>query len=194
MAHEGLHHVLSSEEKHLGGNMLEGDPFSYAPTTWRYLIDRFSIRSVLDLGSGMGNNAYWFHKQGLQVVAADGLLDNCKRAVFPTINIDLTKTNVYCPVDLVHCVEVVEHIEEKYIENLLDSMCNGKVILMTNALPGQGGYHHVNEQPTEYWIQKFHARGYSVALDDSQRVRVLAANDNALHVARTGLVLVKFNR
>jgi len=32
---------------------------------------------------------------------------------------------------------------------------------MTAATPGQGGTHHVNEQPREYWYKKFRSRGYS---------------------------------
>ena len=78
-------------------------------------------------------------------------------------------------VDLVHCQEVVEHIEERYLDNLLESMCAGRFILMTNALPGQGGHHHVNEQPTEYWIHHLAERGCQVMVEDTKRVRKLAA-------------------
>jgi hypothetical protein len=31
---------------------------------------------------------------------------------------------------------------------------------MTAATPDQHGVDHVNEQPFEYWIAKFHARGF----------------------------------
>jgi hypothetical protein len=101
---------------------------------------------------------------------------------------------VFCQVDLVHCQEVVEHIEEKFVKNLLQSLTCGRFIVMTNALPGQSGHHHVNEQPTEYWVE--HLRRYSceVLVEDTNRVRELAANDKAVYLARTGLVLVNRSR
>jgi len=64
-------------------------------------------------------------------------------SLYPAIQHDLTKGAVFARVDLVLCQEVVEHIEEKYLENLLDSFATGKYVLMTHAVPGQGGHHHV---------------------------------------------------
>jgi hypothetical protein len=32
---------------------------------------------------------------------------------------------------------------------------------MSAALPGTGGKDHVNEQPSEYWMAKFAARGFA---------------------------------
>jgi len=34
------------------------------------------------------------------------------------------------------------------------------VVLFSAAVPGQGGEHHVNEQPPEYWRSLFAERGY----------------------------------
>ena len=194
MAHEGLKHVTDQADQHLGGNISVGDPFSYSPRTWQYLMERFAIRSLMDLGSGRGYAAHWFHGKGVAAVSVDGLKQNCDYAVHPTLHVDLTQSGVYCPVDLVLCVEMVEHLEEKYLPNLLDSLCCGQIIVMTNALPGQGGYHHVNEQPTEYWIQKLQERGCSLALDDSKQIRNIAAQEGALHIARTGTVFVNNHR
>jgi hypothetical protein len=126
----------------------------------------------------------------MQVLAVDGLVYNVDKAIYPTLLCDLTKSSVHCKVDLVHCQEVVEHIEEKYIDNLLKSLACGKYIVMTNALPNQGGYHHVNEQTTEYWIEHLRKRNYEVLIEDSNRVRALAAKDGARYLAATGLVLV----
>ena len=190
MAHVGLNMIIDSDDPHVGGNILQGDPHSYAPSVWNYMIGRFGIRSVLDIGSGRGHVANYLHRAGLQVLAIDGLKENCKRSLYPSMHVDLTRSSVYCSVDLVNCVEVVEHIEEQYLDNLLTALSCGKVILMTNALPGQGGHHHVNEQPTKYWVQHLQSRGYLVSEDDTDRIKKLAQDDGALHLARTGLVLV----
>lgn len=187
--YQGLTNVQNTTQAHLGGNLLEGDPYTYCPRVWDYLIGRFAIQSVLDLGSGMGYASQYFHSKGLQVLAVEGLPDNVDKSHYPCIEHDITKSPVNCRVDLVHCQEVVEHIEEQYLDNLLASLMCGRIIVMTNALPGQGGYHHVNEQPTEYWIQHLQKRGCRVLVEDSNRVRNLAADEGAVYLAKTALVL-----
>ncbi|NBO35937.1 methyltransferase domain-containing protein [bacterium] len=104
---------LSEEEKHLGGNIKQGDPYTYCPNIWNYVIERFCIKSVLDVGSGRGFSAQYFYKHGCQVVAVEGVKENCQTALYPTIHHDLTKGPIYAKVDLVHCHEMVEHLEEK---------------------------------------------------------------------------------
>ena len=192
MNYQGLKGTEDKDNPHVGGNVSVGDPYTFSPNVWDYLIKRFSLRSILDLGSGSGYSAHYFHSAGMQVTAVDGLLENCNTAVYPTMHVDLTTTRVKMKVDLVHCQEVVEHIEEKYLDNLLGSMSCGKFILMTNALPGQGGYHHVNEQPTEYWVKHLADWGYQVLVEDTNRVRQLAQADGATYLAQTGLVLTKY--
>jgi hypothetical protein len=66
-----------------------------------------------------------------------------------------------------------------------------KFIVMTNALKGQGGHHHVNEQPTEYWVNHLRKYNYEVLSEDTNRVRKLAEKDGAIYLAKTGLVLAK---
>lgn len=171
--------------------MREGDPYTYAPSVWDYLIKRLALRSVLDLGCGMGHASAYFHSAGLQVVAVDGLAENVEKSLYPSVLIDLEQSRVTCRVDLVHCQEVVEHVEERYLPNLLASLACGQYILMTNALPSQGGFHHVNEQPTEYWIEHLKTAGFTAMGEDTRRVRELAARDGATYLAKTGLVLVK---
>ena len=190
MTYQGLTNVVSAAHPHLGGNAAEGDPFTYAHMVWDYMIRRFALASVLDLGSGLGYASDYFHRAGVRVLAVDGMPENVEKAIFPTVQIDLTDRPVVCKVDLVHCQEVVEHIEEQHLDNALRTLTCGRFILMTNALPAQGGHHHVNEQPTEYWIDHLKRRGCDVLVEDTSRVRALAANDKAKYIENTGLVLV----
>ena len=95
--------------------------------------------------------------------------------------------------DFVNCVEVVEHIEEKYVNNLMDTLCNGKYVLITHAFPGQDGWHHVNCQPSEYWIEKFSNRGYTFDEKQSLFLRKLASMDGAEHIKRSALFFIKDN-
>jgi hypothetical protein len=184
----GTTEVKAQDTPHLGGNIKEGDSFTFCPRVWTYVIERFCITSVLDLGSGVGNAAHWFFNKGLRTIAADGLPYNVEIAFYPTICHDLTKTSLVTNVDLVHCQEVVEHIEEKYLGNLLTSLASGRVILMTHALPGQGGHHHVNEKPADYWIKHIEARGYTLIKEETERVRQLAKQERAIYLEKTGLL------
>ena len=60
-------------------------------------------------------------------------------------------------------LEVAEHLPHAKAELFVDNLvAHGDVILFSAAVPHQGGEHHVNEQPPEYWRQKFKARGYDV--------------------------------
>ncbi len=186
-----MKYVTDQTNPHLGGNIHYGDPSTFCPQVWDYIIQRFAIKSVLDLGSGEGYSAAYFHSKGLITIATDGLLQNYQNSVYPTVLFDLTKGAFVCNVDLVHCQEVVEHIEEIYIENLLLSLTCGKILLMTHALPGQGGYHHVNEQPYEYWAQKLAEKGFELFVEETNHIRKISSLAGYPFFARSGLLFVK---
>lgn len=188
MASHAFRMVTSGDAPHLGGNVRFGDPDTYCPTVWNYVIDRFGISSVMDLGSGVGNAAEYFFRKGLRVIAVDGMAYNVKVAIYPTVLHDLTQSAFNTTVDLVHCQEVVEHIDEAYLDNLIASLMCGRYILMTHAVPGQGGHHHVNCQPAEYWIEQMERRGCQTLHADSARIKRFAEADSAIYMAATGLL------
>lgn len=182
------------EDEHLGGNILEGDPYTYSPTVWDYLIKRFALRSVLDIGAGMGYAADYFYRAGLQTLAVEGLESNVENSLYPSLKVDLTRSSVQCRVDLVHCQEVVEHIEEMFVDHLLHSFACGRILVMTHALPGQGGYHHVNLQPPEYWIDNLKRYNFEFLATDTHRIRNMAEQDGAVYMAQSGMVFVNRER
>jgi hypothetical protein len=51
--------------------------------------------------------------------------------------------------------------------------------------------HHVNCQPGEYWIEKLAAHGFNWLQIDTDRVRKMASDDGAWHLARSGLVFAR---
>lgn len=63
--------------------------------------------------------------------------------------------------DLAMSLEVAEHLDEKYADVFVNSLCrSADTILFSAAHPGQGGDGHLNEQPAEYWIEKFVSHGF----------------------------------
>jgi hypothetical protein len=194
VSYQGLQDASSESAPHLGGNIKIGDPYTYCPSVWDYLILRFGVESALDLGSGTGNAASYLHKKCVRVIAVDGLEENAQRSIYPTLVHDLTKGPIVTRVDLVHCQEVVEHVEETFLGNLLASLLTGKVIAMTHAVPGQAGYHHVNLKPKSYWVSHLSRCGAELLVEDTRRVRELARRDGAKYMAETGLVFVNRRR
>ena len=58
------------------------------------------------------------------------------------------------------CLEVAEHVEPALGDALVEFVAPlAPTVVFTAAHPGQGGLDHVNEQPREYWIERFDRAG-----------------------------------
>jgi SAM-dependent methyltransferase len=173
----------------LGGNVIGGDRRTFHPTLWSLLVERFAIESVLDVGCGEGHCVRYFAEHGIRAFGFDGLRQNIERAVVPIELHDLRSGPFVAPVDLVHCCEVVEHVDERYLPNVLRTLANGRVIAMTHAVPGQGGHHHVNCQPAEYWIERVEALGYTFLPDVTAEGKAsIERADHWTYFVGTGLI------
>ncbi|MEO7654925.1 MAG: methyltransferase domain-containing protein [Sphingomicrobium sp.] len=132
------------------------------------LLREMSIASLLDVGAGHGAwAAEWMAAGVKDVLAVDGDYVDRDHLAVPTENFrahDLaTPLKLGRRFDLVQTLEVAEHLPadkaDLFVANLT---AHGDVILFSAAVPHQGGEHHVNEQPPEYWREKLKARGYAV--------------------------------
>jgi hypothetical protein len=185
-------YVTDDNNLHLGGNKLNGDPCTFAPTSWNYIIKKFDIKTAIDLGSGLGYAAKWFFEQGVDITPVDGLEFNVSNSLIPAIRHDLTKGKLeHSSVDFFNCIEVVEHIEEKFLHNLMSTFTLGNYVLITHAIPGQKGWHHVNCRDSNYWIEQFNKYGFEFLEQDSKEIQKLAEADGAKHVHRNGLLFKK---
>lgn len=140
------------------------------------LVDWYEPASVLDLGCNVGWWLYWFGMHGVKdVLGIDG--ENMKEnncLLPPEFMVhDLTQPILIHPAkkglklmpryfSLCLCLEVAEHLEEQYADTLVQTCINhSDRVIWSAATPGQGGYNHVNEQPHQYWIDKFATHGYT---------------------------------
>lgn len=179
-------YVVDPTNPHLGGNIRGGDLSTFAPDVWDWVVKRFCVRSVLDVGSGEGHAADYFSRLGCRVIAVDGLSENVARAHYPTVKHDFSfGAFTTSPVDLVHCQEFVEHIDGRFLDYILETFSVGRVLLMTHATPGQNGYHHVNLQPPDYWINAVEGTGkFQYMPYDTQHLRSL----NSVYFKHSGLL------
>ncbi len=175
----------------LGGNVKFGDNATFCPRLWRYLVERFAVDSMLDVGCGEGHAVSFFRRIGVVAHGIDGLRTNVQRAVTPIALHDLLESDYYMPVDLVWSCEVAEHILEEKVENYLKTLANGKIVAMTHALPGQGGHHHVNCQPAEYWIDAMERHGYALAPFNNTYREVAKGDAHGNYFTQSGLVFFR---
>ena len=119
---------------------------------------------VVDVGCGPGIYLVPFQRQGCRVLGVDGAPEAGKSLDGSEfIHVDLrTDTLMLEPrYDLALCIEVAEHLKPEYADHLMDIVCDAaQTVFFCAAYPGQGGEGHYNEQPQEYWRQKFQARGF----------------------------------
>ena len=152
-----------------------GDFYSYidagsrrsAKAVAAILMAEMKIASLLDVGAGHGAwAAEWLAAGVKTVLAVDGDYVRTEQLAIPKKNFrahDLsTPLDLKKRFDLVQTLEVAEHLPADKADLFVDNLTrHGDVILFSAAVPHQGGEHHVNEQPPEYWRQKFAARGYA---------------------------------
>jgi SAM-dependent methyltransferase len=134
----------------------------------RLLKPEIRIGSLLDVGAGHGAwAAEWLAAGVKQVLAVDGDYVQRDQLAIPAGNFmahDLaTPLDLKRHFDLVQTLEVAEHLPAAKADLFVDNLArHGDVILFSAAVPHQGGEHHVNEQPPQYWRAKFAERGFAV--------------------------------
>ena len=149
----------------------------------RRLVQELQVSSVLDVGCGRGVwLAQWLQNGATDVLGVDGPYIDIGALHVPTSS--FLAQDVSRPLslgrhfDLVQSLEVAEHLPETCAEIFVDNLTrHSSVVLFSAAIPGQGGEHHVNEQPWEYWRAKFAARGFQ--LYDFLRPRI--CNDATIY-------------
>jgi SAM-dependent methyltransferase len=124
--------------------------------------------SVLDIGCGRGVWLAAWQKLGVQdIQGVDGAYVDRNRLHIPAPQFQAADIGqpleLSRPFDLVECLEVGEHLPEGRADQLVANIVrHGQMILFSAAIPGQGGEHHVNEQPIRYWADKFRGHGFRV--------------------------------
>jgi SAM-dependent methyltransferase len=126
------------------------------------------VNSVVDFGCGIGTWLKAFKNCGAgEILGLNG--EWCERELlFKYIDenefqcIDLERpVHLNKTYDLVISLEVAEHLSEQAADTFVQSLVDaGKMILFSAAIPGQGGFNHVNEQWPSYWENKFQQHGY----------------------------------
>jgi hypothetical protein len=139
------------------------------------LVKDFSIDSMVDVGCGPGgmktladqHNVFWYGVEGdAEVMQTNehGILWDLTKGV-PPIQRNFT---------LGWSTEFLEHIYAEYIPNFLPIFQKCKIVCCSGALPGVPGHHHVNCQPTEYWVDVFDQYGFDYDVEYTDYLRSIS--------------------
>lgn len=153
--------VTDPKNPHLGGNFDGGDLGSMYPNDlWPWLVQHFHVQTMADIGAGTGETAAWFGSYGnlgIKTLCVEGLPYNAMKCPPMAIIHDFEKQGPcrFKPVDLIWCADVAEHIAEPHVDALIQTLAQGKVLAMCQGTDQHpGGWHHVNNKPEQYWIDK----------------------------------------
>ena len=177
--------------RHLGGHENETHLDEGA---LEVMINKFGVKSYVDVGCGPGGMVELAASKGLKVLGVDGDFTITRTPAENFVIHDYTTGPA--PVeglwDMAWSCEFLEHVEERYMDNYMDTFMKCKRIVVTHAFPGQGGHHHVNEQDTNYWFQKFSSRGVLFDMKTTDEVRK-ASTMIQRYIRTSGLVFFNSN-
>ena len=127
--------------------------------------EMWAPKQFADLGCGNGRYCAVFNAYGWPIVHGyEGTQGIRTLNVYDDIfTLDLTmKRWVEIDYDLVMSLEVGEHIPYEYERTFIDNVCEfaRKDLILSWAIPGQGGKGHVNEQPNDYVVKQLWERGF----------------------------------
>ena len=148
-------------KKYCARNEVKAWRFKVAPVIARVLTDFFKPETSIDFGAANGLYAMEMRKLGVNTFGLEGTLAFRpylkKRLKNHFAIIDFRqKFDLNKQVDLVTCVEVLEHIERSKaataIKNIIrHTKPGGHIVLSTTDL---GGHSHINKMPQSWWLDK----------------------------------------
>ncbi|MCY2924871.1 MAG: methyltransferase domain-containing protein, partial [Planctomycetota bacterium] len=125
------------------------------------------VHSVVDIGCGVGTWLRAFSECGVgDFLGIDGPhVDQKLLQIDPARfrPVDLTgPLGLQRRFDMAVSLEVVENLPPQYADAMVTSLASlADVVVLSAAVPGQGGHSHVNEQWPDYWSTMFRRLGFS---------------------------------
>ncbi|NET02000.1 MAG: class I SAM-dependent methyltransferase [Sphaerospermopsis sp. SIO1G1] len=136
-----------------------------APVISDSIHQEFDPLTVIDVGCGTGALLMELQQRGITGIGLEystAALKYCQTRGLKVKKFDIESYQAIDDVaDVCISTEVAEHLPATYANKYVDLLTKiSDIVVMTAAPPGQGGTDHVNEQPNEYWIEKFQQRKF----------------------------------
>mmetsp|Transcript_24291 Transcript_24291/g.33452 ORF Transcript_24291/g.33452 Transcript_24291/m.33452 type:complete len:328 (+) Transcript_24291:67-1050(+) len=187
----------STDAGHIGG-WKRNDTSSFEPKVWSWLIETLRVRSLIDVGCGSGVVVKYFLERGVDAWGVEASNEAIQTSFLPRDRIvqhDFTRGPWFPPegqvVDVAYTVEFLEHVEEKYLDNVVALLKSARYLIM--AASRHGGWSHVNVHRKWWWIEKMEAYGFVYSPEITEIVTKLVLTHKEIdrgysYLFMTGLV------
>ena len=156
------------------------------------IMELWAPDSVIDFGCGLGWLLYYLKKYfniqklmgiepnlEIQYIDSDTKLkEYVGESIYPiSLKYPIHLKEKF---DVSVSLEVLEHMEDKYADVAIDNICrHSDNVMFSAAYPGQGGWGHINEQPKEYWLEKFKLHNFNLQEEITNKVSLTLRNYGA---------------
>lgn len=154
---------------------------AFDPRVCSELVQFFQSQggSVVDFGCGPGRYVQLISAAGVSCDGYDGnpMTEQLTGGKCKVLDLS-SPVDLGTAYDWVLSLEVGEHIPCEYEDTFLENINrhNRKGVVLSWAIPGQGGYGHVNERNNDYIRERFAAMGYCSDTLLEQRLRNSISN------------------
>lgn len=137
------------------------------------ILTKHNVKNLYDLGCGHGNYTRIIRNSGFDCLGYDGNPYTNQITLGLCHVMDLSKEANLEPRDCALTLEVGEHIPKKYEDVFISNVnkASSDLVILSWAVPGQGGEGHFNEQPNEYVRKIFTDLGYVSLPEDENFLR-----------------------
>jgi SAM-dependent methyltransferase/glycosyltransferase involved in cell wall biosynthesis len=148
----------------------------------KFIFDKYSSQSILDLGCNQGEYLAMFQKWGVTNILGIDVLAQTNLSA---------SLNLAQKFDLVLCINLMAYISPDDEANVLSHIDRyaEQLILFSAPEPGQIGDGYINCQPLSYWLSRWQTWGWQPIVFDTLAIRSLATfvswRRNPVLLART---------
>ena len=172
----------TGDKKHLGG-FTEIDVHGISPAVWKHMINKYNIKSLMDVGCGRGISTLWFLTHGVDVLCAEGSHDAFQKSMLPdpathVVEHDFSR-GPWWPAktyDAVWSVEFLEHVGIQYQFNYMTAFRKAAILFVSSSR--YGGWHHTEVHTDPWWIRKYEAFGFRYSEELTKEVRSVASQES----------------
>lgn len=179
---------------HLGGHM---NKTHIDRGALEYMMREHGVRSMYDVGCGPGSQVWLARDLGCNpAFGVDGDWTVLPAEHRHNFEVHDFVFGPYIPshtrYDMVWSVEFLEHLEEQYLSNIKPIFDRARFAVITHALPGAGGHHHVNCQTPQYWKDLFSDWGFDFKPVFTEQIRKASTMAKPF-MQNTGMVFERTN-